>query len=161
MFNNRYFISKSCFYTGLQEFFTIIGCYSSMIILLEDPPDPCPSMDPDMLRLYLLYKRGEKGTPLRNASGSPITDVQGMPVLCLGGWNAFVCVEQLFTLVRGIHEYYGNGGSFQNICTACQQGVLQNPEFPGCRWHFHCRKFIRRVHFLSLTFCNYIILSVL
>jgi hypothetical protein len=153
-FDIGYFNSLKPLIVGLWEFFGLIGAYSSMIILLKTPPNPCPSMNPDVLRLYILYRRGIKGEPLVDGSGAIVEDVQGYPLSCRGGWNAFVNIEKLFTLVRGLHEFHENGGSFQDVCSDCQKGVLQDQDFPGCRWHFHSRRFIRRVK-------NYILLSQL
>ena len=132
-------------FIGLWRFFTLLGATSSMFMLMDEPPSPCPSIEADMLRLYLVYKTSTKDEPLVDARGRHIKDGFGRLVYCAGGWNAPVNIEHLFTFIRGLHEFYGQAGGYQDACPECQAGVIDNPDFPGCRFHHNNRKLLRSV----------------
>ena len=84
-----------------------------MFILEDRPPMPCPSMNPEDLKLYVLYKCLPKGTELTNSSGVPIRNTEGDPITALGGWKAPVNADQMLSAVRVLHEFYGNTGQFE------------------------------------------------
>ena len=51
----------SCFW----EFLSLIGDYESMLILLPNPPDNCPSVNVDSMKKYLFYKFLSKDDELK------------------------------------------------------------------------------------------------
>lgn len=125
-------------YNGLKYFFSLIGDYESLLILLEYPPEPfCPSMDPNSIALFINWKRYPAGSPLLEiGNGSVIlADVEGNPIRCQGTWNDPNNVNQLLSAVGAIHEARNQGGAYFNSCEDCIDIYTRLNDKSGCRFH--------------------------
>ena len=71
----------------LRRFYTLIGSYESLLIMLNPKPRVCPSMDVSDVVLFMNYKYNVCGTTLMR-NGAPVLDVLDRPVYCSGAWNA-------------------------------------------------------------------------
>ncbi len=71
----------------LRRFYTLIGCYNSLLITLNPMPRVCPSMDVSDVVLFMKYKYNVCGTTLMR-NGAAVLDVSDRPVYCSGAWNA-------------------------------------------------------------------------
>jgi hypothetical protein len=89
---------------AMKHFFHLIGDWDSLLMLLENAPEWCPSMNPHSLALLIRYKSDWlKGAVLRDWDGNKVLDAFGDDVLCQGGWNAPTNANQLKSAVFVIH----------------------------------------------------------
>ena len=120
---------------GLKYFFSLIGDYESLLIMLPRPPTRvCPSMDPKSISLFIKYKRGKKGTQLLDSNDDEVHDVLGNPVLCVGQWNTPKNHSQLLSAIGAVHAAKGNDGEYREACDECIAGCDAG-EYQGCFAH--------------------------
>lgn len=129
--------------TGMIHFFSLIGDYQSMLILLKRPPVAhCCSIDVESITLYIDYKREKwKGKSLLKSDGTVQLDVFGDSVLCFGGWKTPHNAAQLITAVNALHKAKDLNGPYSDICDRCVLAV-SNGE-PGCQYHLYSPKTFR------------------
>ena len=122
-------------YRGLKYFFSLIGRYSSLLMLLDTVPEPfCPSMEPEAIALFIKYKRGEMDEVLQDLSGNSVFDVFGNLVRCDGKWKDPKNVDQLLSAIGAIHSANGQRGTFIDTCVECVNLESQK-NYHGCRFH--------------------------
>ena len=120
----------SCFW----EFLSLIGDYESMLILLPNPPDNCPSVNVDSMKKYLLYKFLSKDDELKYNGSHVMTynfNAQSFSqkMKCLGvvknpdGFKAF------YSAIGNIHVYQNHNGSYGEICINCRHKFFSNRRF--------------------------------
>ena len=118
----------------------MIGDYESLLMLQEFPPTPfCPSMRPETIKKFVVFKRSPKDTPLVSDDGTPAKDVNGKEMLCSGGWNAPTNVDQFLSAVSAVHSARNQDGPYQDVCTGCVEDDLKLRDgsggLGGCRFH--------------------------
>ena len=66
-------------YRGLIFFFTLIGDFTSLLILQKTSPTPfCPSINPSSLVLFIKWKRQPVTTILKDIHENDVLDIYGM-----------------------------------------------------------------------------------
>ena len=107
-------------FRGLRYLFSLIGSYDSLLMLLDNPPEPfCPSMDPLAVALFVKYKRNKAGMELTDGNGNIVKDNFGNIVVCDGKWNDPKNVDQLLSAVGAIHAARGQRGPYEDCCNEC------------------------------------------
>jgi hypothetical protein len=90
----------------LQKFFFMIGDYQSATLCDRDtcPTNPLP-IKPESLSLYLDFKFGNRGTPLRQygLENESQCDVLGQPILCQGEWHCPDNADKIRSAVHCLH----------------------------------------------------------
>ncbi|CAK4949207.1 unnamed protein product, partial [Aphanomyces euteiches] len=121
---------------GLQYFFSLLGDYDSLLMLLDNPPEPfCPSMSPYTIADFINFKRQPKGSIfVRIGDDKQCIDVLGRPIVCQGGWNDPRNVDQMLSAVTVVHSARGQRGGFSDRCDACFH-ESDNNNYLGCRYH--------------------------
>ena len=110
-------------YKQLWYFFSIVGAYDSMLLLIEPKPAGVPAMEMAYLQAFLRFKRQPKGTPLTFDSGDvdglPIMNVLGEQVLCEGTWNDPTKAQQCTSALSVLHGARGHEASYMERCALC------------------------------------------
>jgi hypothetical protein len=127
----------------VEPFLIMIGDYESMLILQDNAPDDCISMDVNSLILFARYKRGEKGTPLTDLSGKVINDVDGKVIKCSNDWKDPNNVDGFHSAVRLLHDSHGHCGQYEDHCHKCLE-LAPEDQFKGCRSHSKNPRLMRR-----------------
>jgi hypothetical protein len=134
----------------LNHFFTMIGDYESMLILQEDSPDNCISMNIDSIILFACYKCGEKGTLLKDLNGNIKHDVDGKPMKCTGDWKDPNNVDGLHSAVHLLHDSQDHCGQYEDHCPRCLS-LDESEQYKGCQSH---AKNPRLIHWGNPVLCN-------
>ena len=121
---------------GLQYFCSLIGDYESLLMLLDNPPEPfCPSMSPNTIADIIDFKRQPTGSIFtRIGEDKQCYDVLGRPVVCQGGWNDPRNVDQMLSAVTVLHSARGQCGAFSERCDTCFR-KSDDKNVLGCRYH--------------------------
>ena len=99
---------------GLKFFFSLIGDYESLLMLLPTPPAKvCPSMNAKSIALFIKYKRQTEGKILRDMDGHAVLDVLGREIKSDGNWKAPTNVDQFLSAVGAVHSAKGNEGPYR------------------------------------------------
>ena len=118
-------------YKMMWDFFQRIGCWKSMIILVDDLYDngnPVPPMDPQDLYLFMKYKRGNIGENITvdtivggKKKTSVLKDLKGKIVKCVGGWLKLPSENQFMSAVLSCHQERGNVLPYAIACSSCEK----------------------------------------
>jgi hypothetical protein len=87
-------------YDGLYRFAAMIRSFETCLVLsVYAPPDFCPSMDDDVVALYIKYKTQAKGEKLlrKDQADREVLDILGKPVVCTGAWKDLGNIEQFLS----------------------------------------------------------------
>lgn len=87
-------VSMKKHYKMFFEFLCLKGDYYSLLMMQHEVPldennlEFCPSMDPQSLREYLMFKcYGQKGSPVLNSGGHIVEDIFEKAIICTQSWN--------------------------------------------------------------------------
>ncbi|RQM28116.1 hypothetical protein B5M09_013478 [Aphanomyces astaci] len=125
-------------YRGLRYFFSLIGDYSSLLILRVDAPAYPPAMSAKSVCAYLKFKTGSVGTPLYydDSNKLPVTSVDGDHVLCQGQWKDPKNMVQFSAAVSAAHKAKDmDCVPYEESCAACILLYEQTKATTGCRHH--------------------------
>ena len=108
----------------LWHFCALIGDYDSMLMLLPNPPEHCPSMKASTVVACLKFKRQEKNTPVMcggNKSNMQMRDKYNNFLYAEGGWNAPQNEWVYSAAVSALHQQNGHiNESYKEACPKCQ-----------------------------------------
>ena len=106
-------------------FCAFFGDYDSMFLLLPDPPEECPSMNPDTIRAFQYHQYNLPGTPLFSdtTSTTKLTDINGEEILSEGNVLSHDTMAQKMVSLSTLHKRYNHGHAFQSRCSHCYRFV--------------------------------------
>jgi len=109
----------------LMKFFYLIGDYqSAMLVDRENCPNQPLPFRPESFAMYLDYRCGDAGTPLKKPNGDNQLDVRGQEIKVIGGWQSPSSMYKIHAAVLFLHEIaYPEtcGGPYQNLCEECER----------------------------------------
>ena len=123
-----------CHFRGLIKFFKIIGDYESLLMLRDERPVNCPSMNVNSCVLYLKWKFQPRTAILTNMAGQPLMDVTGSPINCTGAWNDPKKQKQFAAALHCVHISCQQGGQYQEMCAECRVRP-DDDRHKGCETH--------------------------
>ena len=127
----------------LNRFLIMIGDYESMLILQDNSPDDCISMNVNSLILFVHYKCGKKGTPLMDLSGKVINDVDGNTIKCTNDWKDPNNVDGFHSAVCLLHDSHGHCSQYEDHCQKCL-ALAPADQYKGCHSHSKNPRLIHR-----------------
>ena len=120
-------INYETFCRQLWIFLAFTGRYKSMFMLLQVPPYHCPSISPDDLRLFVLFKFLEKGDTIciHENSTDVLKDIYGNTILAIGTSRNHEGVLQVIPAIRHLHhKHRDHKEQFVEHCDACYDQLL-------------------------------------
>jgi hypothetical protein len=115
----------------LNHFLIMLGDYESMLILQDNAPDDCISMDVDSLILFARYKCGENGTPLTDLNGKDINDADGNVIQCTNDWKDPNNMNASHSAIHLLHDSHGHCGQYEDHCQKCL-ALAPADQYKGC-----------------------------
>jgi hypothetical protein len=105
------------------------------VLSCNAPTAFCPSIDADVVALYIMYKTRPKGLRLLRTHQltEEVVDIFGDPVLCRGDWKAPVNINQFVAAISRLHQSLNQNGSYFDTCDACVASNKEN--HLSCRLH--------------------------
>lgn len=135
-------LSKSStqgYHSGLRQleyFLSLIGDWSSIIILRRDAPEFAPSIRVSSLVSFIDWKYGDQGSPMVDESGSPMQDVFGRPLLCDGCWTSPHNTTPFSAAVSNLHIARGfKSMPYSEPCSRCLEKFERSNDQGGCYHH--------------------------
>jgi hypothetical protein len=131
-------------YDGLYRFAAMIGAYDTCFVLSHYAPnDFCPSMDADVVALYMMYKT--QSTTLKlTRQGQDVLNIFNEPVFCTGSWKDPGNCVQFLTAISRIHSSLNQREAYLETCEACIESYKENSLSTGCHCHPGQFRFWRR-----------------
>lgn len=122
----------------LEYFLALIQDWESMVILLPDSPNFCPSIDANSLVSFIDWKVLEEGTILVNSrNGQPFPSLLGDFVKADGGWSNPDCISSFGAAVSAVHIAKGmKGVPYSDPCENCI-AVYQDEDNQSNSCSFH------------------------
>jgi hypothetical protein len=114
----------------------MIGSYDTCFVLSYNAPSTfCPSMDANVVAMYIHYKIQPRGEPLLRSDRSTetVTDIHGVPVFCTGSWKDPGNVNQFVSAISRLHHSLNQQGPYFDTCGACVEEYAKHNL--SCRLH--------------------------
>lgn len=122
----------------LWNFLAMVGDYESMLILLPNAEDRCPSMKVTSICLFVHHRFHLPGTSLKEKS-KQIKCVAGGHMVCEGSIQNYRWFDSCFAAIKLVHRNCEHNGDYVAACPSCSKN--KSP----CRKHqgnqeFMCNK---------------------